>query len=307
MTPKQKKRRFFILLIIALFLAIIINTHTLKADAGPKPYIEINLKNMKSNEYYVTLISERKNYGPHHYHEEGEEKYYNDYDKYPEIWEKFYNYVDNNGFYFWNKFEKFTGDGSYRWGYYPPQTFKLLLYFPQTDSFVVSEIYERYAFSSKFTFNLNRVKSFTGDIALITEPVKLDKQSVFFSEVFKFLFRVSITVGIEMFIAFLFFFRMNAKEFSIIVLVNVCTQVLLNIALSIWTFNLGFGWIEIPFLIAIELIIFVVEGFAYLKLLKEELLERNASKWMPFLYSFVANLVSFVLGYVLVMLTTYYF
>lgn len=47
-------------------------------------------------------------------------------------------------------FRDCTETSEFKWTYYPPQRFKILVYFPETDSFAVSGIYERYAFDSYY-------------------------------------------------------------------------------------------------------------------------------------------------------------
>ena len=39
--------------------------------------------------------------------------------------------------------------------YYPPPKFKILLYYPETETFVSSGIYERYAFDTYYTVDMN--------------------------------------------------------------------------------------------------------------------------------------------------------
>ena len=48
------------MLVLSIFTLFIINNHKVKADMGPKPYIEINIKNINCDEYYVTLLSKPK-------------------------------------------------------------------------------------------------------------------------------------------------------------------------------------------------------------------------------------------------------
>ena len=45
---------------------------------------------------------------------------------------------DEDGYYFLQFFEDCTETSKFTWGYYPPTKFKILIYFPEHDSFVVS-------------------------------------------------------------------------------------------------------------------------------------------------------------------------
>jgi hypothetical protein len=74
------------------------------------------------------------------------------------IWEAFDSYQDKDDFYFLQYFTKLGEDAAFRWGYYPPKEFKILLYFPDDGSFAVSdEVYERYAFDSYYTVDLSHL------------------------------------------------------------------------------------------------------------------------------------------------------
>ena len=43
------------------------------------------------------------------------------------------------------------------WTYYPPGDFKILLYYPETETFVSSGIYARYAFDTYYTVDMDGV------------------------------------------------------------------------------------------------------------------------------------------------------
>ena len=77
----------------------------------------------------------------HARYEEGEE----------EIWQAFVDYQDPDGFYFLQEIWDCSEAGLLDWTYYPPGTFKILLYFPDSGQFWTSPVYERYAFDSYFT------------------------------------------------------------------------------------------------------------------------------------------------------------
>ena len=57
---KNQSVKIFLMLVLSIFTLFIINNHKVKADMGPKPYIEINIKNINCDEYYVTLLSNRR-------------------------------------------------------------------------------------------------------------------------------------------------------------------------------------------------------------------------------------------------------
>ena len=63
---------------------------------------------------------------------------------------------DPDGSYFLEDlFEQCHGDDEAGWRYFPPEQFKLLLYFPESDTFLCSTVTERYAFDSVYRFDLS--------------------------------------------------------------------------------------------------------------------------------------------------------
>ena len=121
---------------------------TATADTGPKPSVVVSFEGLENEKYYVTLLSESVTTGPHTAYDEQADNadYYGD-DEDNIIWQKFVSYKDEDGYYFLQFFDECTETSKFTWGYYPPTKFKLLIYFPEHDSFAVSdEDYERYGF-----------------------------------------------------------------------------------------------------------------------------------------------------------------
>ena len=62
----------------------------------------------------------------------------------------FRDYEDQDHYFFLNYIEDVSG-GLLYWPYYPPEEFKVLLYFPETDTYLTTETsIKRYALTSKF-------------------------------------------------------------------------------------------------------------------------------------------------------------
>ncbi|MBQ6931001.1 MAG: hypothetical protein IJN38_02630 [Clostridia bacterium] len=140
---------------VVLILSLVFS-FTAFADTGPKPSVVIELVGLDGRECYGTLLSYHESYGPNRAWKEGEEMYaYHEDD--PGIWRKFVDYKDSDGYYFLQQFWNCTENEGFKWGYYPPDPFKLLLYFPETDTFAVTPIYERYAFDSYYTVDVSKV------------------------------------------------------------------------------------------------------------------------------------------------------
>lgn len=145
------KRGF--LAFICMFFVVCALPMRVNADLGPKPSVTITFTGLEGEKYYAALLSEKESVGPRHAYHGTNPRYteedFADYDNGEEFykaWKKFLSYEDEDGFYFLQDFQEGSGEDTLKWGYYPPEVFKLLLYFPEYDSFAVSDIYEQYAF-----------------------------------------------------------------------------------------------------------------------------------------------------------------
>lgn len=253
-------------------------------DIGPKPSVVIDFTGLEGKTYYVTLLSSVKTTGPYTAVKEGNISAYRykkgdrDYD----IFMKFVDYKDKDGFYFLQFFQDCTQTHRFSWTYYPPNEFKILIYLPDTDSFIVSDrSFERYAFDSYFTANVSETK------------ITVKKSYDYTSEIISLIIRIVLTIGIESGIALLFGFR-EKKLIYFIMLVNVITQILLNFGLNIINFlygNLAF----IVFYILAEIMVLILEAILYTRYIKKYGII-SVSSWKAILYAFVGNGTSFILG-----------
>jgi len=294
-----KKLRLSMLLLLAL-LAMTLPVH---ADTGPKPSVTIQVVGTPEEPCYITLLSERGSTGPHtsmkaRYPnpEEGPtwDDPYNYYNKnapdYP-IWEKFRSFELRDDFYFLQTFEQLSPSGQYSWGYYPPSTFKALLYFPEQDSFLVSSVYTRYAFHSYYTLDLTGAELSAG--ATVSQ-IPLQKSYDYGQELLSLAFRAGLTLLLELGVAWIMGLR-SRGQMAYIALVNLFTQGALNAALFFQAYRSGpYGLWLLFFLL--EGAVLLTEFLLYLFLpgRRELPLGRRASLSMA--YALPANLCSLVLG-----------
>jgi hypothetical protein len=140
----MKKVLTFLLCILAFLAVSPVAAH---ADTGPKPSVVIEFEGLPSGDCYVTLLSKSESTGPYSvYDGDPDHAQYQEGDADYPVWEKFASYEDEDGYYFLQYFARLGDSSTFEWGYYPPEDFKILLYFPDDDRFVVSgEAYERYA------------------------------------------------------------------------------------------------------------------------------------------------------------------
>jgi len=241
---------------------------TALADMGPKPSVIIDFKDVESKTYFVALLSEKNSTGPWNKTDEYRESYGD-----RTIWEKFNDLEDD--YFFLGMFSDCSDTNRFKWTYYPPDRFKIAIYYPEYDRFEISGIYERYAFDSYFTMNASTMKAV--------------RSYNFNTEILSFIFRLLLTVAIEILIALFFGYR-SKSQLRVILITNICTQVLLNLVLNLISYKYG-GLAVIFNYVWLEIIIITTECLIYSKMFK--------GKLMPWLYSFTANTASFAAGLII--------
>ena len=276
----MRRKRFILLLLLLLFLPI-----SASADIGPKPSVRVSFTGGEGLTFYGTLLSRYDSTGPasawngqeeYAYCHPGEEGY--------EIWRKFVDYKDADGFYFLQEWWDCSGGQGLNWTYYPPSPFKILLYFPDSGTFCVSPVYEKYAFDSYFTADLSQWESGT-----LTAARSYD----YTWELISLSARTVLTIALELAVAFLFGYR-GKRVFALLAVVNVVTQVALNVFLNVVNYRSG-PWDFTFCYVLLELVVFLLEAWIYAKRLPRldggETRPRRAVG-----YAFTANLLSFAAG-----------
>lgn len=272
-----------LLVLVAIVVLAVAMAATAYADMGPKPSVNITFTGIEGETYYVTLLSKYDSTGPASAWD-GTSKYEYYMGPYQRIWEKFLSYEDSDGFYFLQRWSDCSESNEYRWGYYPPDTFKVLLYFPKTDTFCVSGIYETYAFSSYFTIDLSEY----GTGALIAE-----KSYDYKLEIAGLVFRIILTVLLELGIADMYGYS-EKKQMLFIAGVNIVTQAALNITLNVIHYRSGYWLFRY---ILMEFAVFFAEAILYSIFLHRLRVEENDEFVdKPVRYAFAANVFSFFVG-----------
>lgn len=283
----MKKVLTFIFVSVCAFFAM---GFTAFADTGPKPSLTINVTGDVKGKYYIALLS------PYETHYTDEEV-----DKLPSVRRELYDFSLTDEYYLYDfspvdrVYYEMTGSDSATWGYHPPQEFKILLYFPESGSFIVSEKLEKYAFSSYFTVKVN-------DGAMTVEPNGGVRGVLV--EIGGLLLRIVLTVLIEIGVA-RGFGIFGKKAFRLIIIINVVTQLLLNALL--WKANFDLGGLGVMLaLLGGEILVFVIEVIVYGNALPA-FTGNDIKSGRAAGYAFVANLASFLGGGVLMLLTSLIF
>ena len=280
----MKKRMISLLLLVLLLLPLV--TVTVSADMGPKPGTSITVRPGGGEYAIVTLLAREESNGPHWTIGPDEEPSSRiaENERLAKAWYAFRDYADPDGYHFWGEIY----EGSVTWGYFPPENFKIAVYYPEYGILWVSEdTYERYAFDSDFRLNLPAVGAGaqSGEVDMV-----LKKTSNLGSELAGFLFRVLLTLAMELAVARVFGLTEPGQK-KLILRVNLLTQVGLNLLLWSWYYFDG-PLAAMVRLILAEIVVLVVEGAIYLRKLR---LDESRGKILG--YTILANLASVTLGF----------
>lgn len=301
----------------ALLIAVLLLCCVAFADTGPKPSAAFTFTGMPDEDYYVTMLADVDGYGPHRIYQEGDDLPYvleagRDDPAYP-AWQKFVDYKDADGYYFLDDlFEQCHGDDEASWHYFPPERFKLLLYFPESDIFLCSTVTERYAFDSVYRLDLGGKSPAEIAALTLTDPngdpfpsgrddetaigeVALDKSDGTHQQIIGFFGRLGITLVIELALAWGWKYR-KGSQLLFIGIVNLITQCLLNVALLYWGAQETSRGFIIFWYVLLELAVTGIEAAAYAYLLpgtdhREKSVRRHAA-----MYAIAANVLSFLGG-----------
>ena len=304
--------------LLALLIAAMLLCCIAMADTGPKPSAAFTLTGMPDEDYYVTMLSEIDQYGPHHTYTEGEEipgwvlSGGVEDPAYP-IWQKFVDYADADGYYFLcDLFTQQHGDAEFGWTYYPPERFKLLLYFPESDIFLCSTVTERYAFDSVYRLDLGGKSPAEIAALTLTDPngdplpsgrddetaigeVTLDKSDGTHQQIIGFLGRLAITLIVELILAWGWKYR-RGSQLLFIGVVNLITQCALNAALLYWGAQQNSRGFIIFWYVLLELAVTGIEAACYAGLLPGIDRRDAGTRRRAALYALIANVLSFLAG-----------
>ncbi len=258
------------------------------ADVGPKSSVSVEFDGIKDEVYYITLLSKTESTGPHSYSTQpiDQNSYMIDEDHRVEdisAWLAFRDYSDADGFYFLDYFSR-NEENTFEWGYFPPSIFKVLIYFPQDNKFVATEILEEYAFHSYYKVTLS--KDYT--------VLNIEKTYEYLAEILHMMLRILLTLAVEILIALWFGLR-KKNILILIIVVNTITQIILNIVLNFINHKNG-GIAFVFYYILIELLIILIEAIVFSIGFKKCKSDPPIKKWVAPVYSLVANSASFAVG-----------
>ncbi|MBR3294174.1 MAG: hypothetical protein IKI69_07150 [Oscillospiraceae bacterium] len=198
-----------------------------------------------SGSCYGTLLSREPGSGPWNTREDKTPSYAPDHVK-----KAFKEYKDPDGYYYFNYFED-VERGLLRWDSFPPEDFKLLLYFEETDTFMSTEVAHRYSLTSPF------------EVRITEEGLILNKNYDYPAFLLRFFLRVLISAGIAILIS-LFYCKRYFLRTKCFIISNVAFHVMLNLFISFFSYYRGFTVVEyVGILWAPYMIFLFVQFFLY--------------------------------------------
>lgn len=299
---KNYKILFQCLTVAVCFATVLSLCHPMPvlADMGPKASVRIMFENMGDELCYGTLLSKTKSTGPSYIWDGNENNaQHNENERYSyatldyKTWNAFVEYEDSDGYYFLQEGWKVSETKKIEWTYYPPDSFKIFLYYPETDNFVVSGIYERYAFDTYYTVDMEGINigSVEYDEELSSdERIEAYRSYNYCIEILSMVARILITILIEMAVGLIFGFR-KKKQLLLLIIMNTVTQIILNMLLNVINYQMAF----VIFYVLFEVIVFAIEAVVYCKWLSN-FSEQPKKRWFYVVYALAANAVSFVAG-----------
>ena len=228
-------------------------------------------------------------------HNENPNGYYS-YQKFGyDVWKAFVDYAENDDFYFLQEAWQINETKELTWTYYPPNEFKILLYFPETGEYAVSGVYERYAFDSYFTVNMEGVKLTVDYNEELSSDERINAYNSYNYriEIMALVARIIITIIIEMAVALAFGYW-EKKQLLLLAGMNAGTQIILNVLLNIINYNSG-RIAFVLFYILLEIIVTIIEAIVLLVFLNK-ISVKQRKRWLMIVYVVLANVVSFWSG-----------
>lgn len=242
------------------------------ADLGPKPSLHISIVGAREEPCFATLLIQGGNGIPSL---GGNETFFyrsnDDVDSIanPDVWKAFTDYKDAKNFYFSYRYWDLSKVDEIYWGYFAPETFKILLYYPESEAYALSAVYDRYAFDSYFTVNLETsFRSPEERAGSKGQQLPVETAYNYLREFLSLVARIILTIAIELLIALPFGYR-RKRQIKRILRVNVATQLALNVLLNAIGANCTGNALAMSYA-CLEILILAIEALVYQRFLRDD-------------------------------------
>ena len=269
------------------------------ADTGPKPSVEIKCANLPGSEVYIDLLIDsppvddgftfgkmRQGFEPDKYYDKDKLNKLRNY--YEDGWRP--ALVTGTSAPLWGELRcKVLPDGGVgsRFDYFGvPDRFKIIMA-ADDGSLTVSNVIERKAINCVVNLDFSKRTAQGGG----NYNIAVSENNPAVQTAKQFAFTLSSTFIIEglLLLLFGFSFKLNWKPF---IFVNLGTQLVLNLLVAYANFASGTALALLAYLVS-EIVILIVETILFIFLLKQH------SRWRRALYAVVANIASFIAGFLL--------
>ena len=292
------KRLLCMIVLLAVMLSLC--AVSVSANAPLTPDIIITLDQPYEGDYLIAVLSDRNAFYQY------DEQWYNDYKSeygVEDMWaavkkitstrdEDGYDYIaDIDGF---NKENRTTNVG------YPYDTFKIALYYPDTDTLVKTKILvkKNYIHLYQLTLDGKNIKNVQTKQDLdngVFSPAVTTVRPYFQEQmVFQFLVCLAFNLVVEILIGLLFGYR-KWKHILTIAVTNIITLILLTVSTILINPPVYDGLLSFPFAF-FEIAVAVVEGAVYAIAFRLFDKSEKYSPWLAVFYAFVANAFTYVIG-----------
>ena len=302
-----------VLAVLVVALVVLSTAVVSLADTGPKPSVNIIFENL-DEQCYATLLSKVPSTGPYSYINRDEDLS----NAYPseKIFRAFSLYDDSDHYYFLNTIWEVGNGKELNWGYYPPEEFKVLIYFPETGRFAVTEPLKRVAFDTYYNVSLIDREI---DGVELDKANSSDKRAVvrrlhpYVNLTLMFVARLIFTLVVELITA-LFFKLWRGKTVLLILAANLVTQIFLNVVLLFAGAYMVLFWVYVIYVL-LEIGIAALEAWFYVKTVPKVWNSRKGfnaaspegvvlaadvpSAARLIIYAVVANVLSFASGWII--------
>lgn len=293
------KRLLCMIALLAVMLSVC--AVTVSANAPLTPDIIITLEQPYDGNYIVAVLSDRNAFFHYDdwYHDEN---YYLDPFTDDEIaaLKKLHSVGDEDGYDYIADLDGFNKESRGTYVEYPYDTFKIALYFPDTDTLVKTDILVRrnYIHLYQLTLDGKAIKDVQTKQDLTNGVFRPAVTTVrpYYQEQMMFQFLVCLTFNLvaEILIALLFGYR-KWRHILTIAVTNIITLILLTVSVILINPPVYDGLLSFPFAF-FEIAVAAVEGAVYAIAFR---FFEDGEKYRPMfavLYAAVANLFTYVIG-----------